>query len=322
MDAIQIGETGGPEVMSLVELNDPVAGSGEVVVEVAAAGLNFIDTYQRTGLYDVTLPYVLGLEGAGVVSEIGDGVDGLDVGSRVAWTSIAGSYASRVVVPASSAVVVPDAVSLETAAAAMLQGLTAHYLVTDTYPLGPSDSCVIHAAAGGVGLLLVQMAKMKGATIFATVGTEAKAELARAAGADHVILYRNVDFGDAVIEIAGAQAIDVVYDGVGASTFDRGIELLRSRGMMVTFGNASGPVPPKSPIEMSGGKSAFVTRPSLFHYIAGEGELQQRCDEMFGWIQSGKLDVRIGHRFELADAAEAHRQLEGRTTTGKVLLIP
>ena len=237
-------------------------------------------------------------------------------------TGAIGSYAELVAMPAASAVAVPDGVTDDVAAASMLQGLTAHYLVDSTFALGQGDKCVVHAAAGGVGLLLVQMAKMKGAEVFATVGTDEKAELARGAGADHIIMYRDVDFAEAIEEIAGVNAIDVVYDGVGATTFNGGLRVLRRRGVMATFGNASGPVDAVTPIAASAGKSLFVTRPSLFDYLAEPNELQTRSDEMFSWIASGALDVRIGLELPLAEAAEAHRRLEGRETTGKVLLRP
>ncbi len=322
MRAIRVSATGGPEVMELVEVEDPVAADDGIVVEVGAAGVNFIDTYHRSGLYDIALPMVPGLEGAGTVIEVGAEVSHWAVGDTVAWTGSIGSYAERVAMPAASAVAVPAGITSDVAASAMLQGLTSHYLVDSTFPLAAGDRCLVHAAAGGVGLLLVQMAKLKGAEVFATVGTQEKAELARSAGADHVILYRDVDFAKAVEEVAGPDAIDVVYDGVGASTFDGGLRVLRRRGTMATFGNASGPVEPITPLAASAAKSLFVTRPSLFDYIAEPEELQNRSDEMFGWIESGQLDVRIGLELPLSEAAAAHQKLEGRETTGKVLLHP
>jgi NADPH:quinone reductase len=322
MKAIQIPRTGGPEVMEWTDVDDPVAEPDQVVVDVDAAGVNFIDTYHRTGLYPMELPIVPGLEGAGTVLAVGDATDGIAVGDRVAWTGGLGSYAERVAVGADAVVPVPDSVPSDIAAASMLQGLTAHYLATDTFPLNAGARCLIHAGAGGVGLLLIQLAKMRGAEVFTTVGSEEKAELARAAGADHVILYREVDFGDAIEDIAGPNALDVVYDGVGKSVFDRSLELLRMRGMMVQFGNASGPVDPVSPLRLSRGGSLFLTRPTLFHYIATRPELLRRATDLFGWIESGELDVRIGARFPMEDAVEAHRALEGRRTTGKVLLVP
>ena len=319
---IQISEQGGPEVMEWRELPDPEAGPGEIVVDVAAAGLNYIDTYQRSGLYPVQLPFTPGLEGSGTVVSVGEGVTGPSPGERVAWTASIGSYAHRVKMPADNAVTVPEGVDLETAAAVPLQGMTAHYLAIDTFPLSAGDRCLVHAGAGGVGLLLIQIAKLRGAEVFTTVGTPEKAELAAAAGADHTILYRDVDFADAITEIAGERPLDVVYDGVGKSVFAQSLTLLRPRGMMVTFGNASGPVDPVSPLDLSANGSIFLTRPTLFHYVASHDELQRRADDLFGWIADGKLDIRIGARFDLAAASDAHRALEGRQTTGKVLLIP
>ncbi|MDX1447721.1 MAG: quinone oxidoreductase [Acidimicrobiia bacterium] len=322
MKAIVIPHKGGPEVLEWSDTPDPTAGSGQVVVDVAAAGLNFIDTYHRGGLYPMEFPLIPGVEGAGTVAAVGPAVDGLAVGDRVAWTLNLGSYAEKVAIPATAAVPVPDDVSLEVAAAVMLQGTTAHYLVTDTFPLSSSDRCLIHAGAGGVGLLLIQLAKMIGAEVFTTVGSEDKAELVREAGADHVILYRQVDFGDAVEEVAGRRALDVVYDGVGQAVFDRSLQLLRPRGMMVQFGNASGAVEPVEPLRLSRGGSLFLTRPTLGDYIATRDELMGRAADLFRWIGEGKLDVRIGATYPMEKAADAHRALEGRQTTGKVLLLP
>jgi len=322
MWAIQITEQGGPEVLTWTELDDPTPGPGQIVVAVAAAGLNYIDTYQRTGLYPVELPFVPGLEGAGTVLEVGSGVTSLAVGDQVAWATNPGSYAGRVALPAANVVKVPADVDLEIAAALPLQGMTAHFLAKSTYPLGAGDRCLIHAGAGGVGLLLIQIAKLHGAEVFTTVGTQEKADLARVAGADHTILYRDVDFAEAVVEIAGERPLDVVFDGVGKSVFRQSLTLLRPRGMMVTFGNASGPVDPVSPLELSSNGSLFLTRPTLFHYVRTPAELQGRADDLFDWVASGDLDVRIGARFALRDAAEAHRALESRSTAGKVLLIP
>jgi NADPH2:quinone reductase len=315
-------ETGGPDVMTWAEIDDPVAGDNEVVVDVAAAGLNYIDTYQRSGLYPVRLPFTPGLEGAGTVIEVGAGVTGISTGDVVAWVGGAGSYAERVRVQASQAVPVPDEVSPELAAAVMLQGMTAHFLACSTFPLEPGHRCLIHAGAGGVGQLLIQMAKIRGAEVFTTVGSEAKADLARSAGADHVILYRQEDFGDAIERIAGTRPIDVVYDGVGADTFDRGLEVLRARGMMVTFGNASGPVEPVLPLRLSQGGSLFLTRPTLGDYTQTREDLEARAGDLFRWISEDRLQVRIGDRIPLAEAPRAHELLEGRSTTGKVLLIP
>ena len=323
MWGIQIEEQGGPEVMRWTELPEPTAGPSEVVVELGAAGLNYIDTYHRSGLYPVSLPYVLGLEGAGTVIEVGDGVDHLGAGDRVAWATAPGSYAERVVVGADRIMVVPDGIDWEVAATVPLQGMTAHYLACDTFPLNEGDRCLIHAGAGGVGLLLIQIAKIRGAEVFTTVGTQEKADLATAAGADHTILYRDVDFADAVREVAGSdRPLDVVYDGVGKSVFTQSLGLIRPRGMMVTFGNASGPVDPVSPLELSQNGSLFLTRPTLFHYATSAEEIQGRADDLFGWIDDGRLDIRVGASFSLAQAAEAHTAIESRATTGKVILLP
>jgi NADPH2:quinone reductase len=320
--AVQVSRIGGPEVLELVEVPEPEPGPGQVLVRVEAAGLNYIDTYQRGGLYPMQVPFVLGVEGAGTVEAVGDEVGEVSVGDRVAWCDAPGSYAELTAVPAGRAVKVPDGVTTEVAAAVMLQGITAHYLAVDTFPLHEGDRCLIHAAAGGVGQLLVQVAKRKGAQVFATAGGAEKVEVARQAGADHVIDYRETDFKEAVEEIAGPHAVDVVYDGVGAATFDGGLELLRPRGMMVAFGNASGPPAPLDVLRLSRGGSLFLTRPTMGHYIASREELTGRTDDLFEWIAAGELDVRIGARFPLDQAADAHRALEGRQTTGKVLLIP
>jgi NADPH2:quinone reductase len=323
MWGIQIDRTGGPEEMQWRELPDPEPGPGEVVVDLAAAGLNYIDTYQRSGLYQVPLPYTLGLEGSGVVSAVGDGVSGLDVGARVAWATVAGSYATKVRAPAAQLMVAPADVDLETAAALPLQGMTAHFLTTDTFALGAGHRCLVHAGAGGVGLLLIQIAKLRGAEVFTTVGSPEKAELATAAGADHAILYDEVDFAETIREITGeTRPIDVVYDGVGRSVFTQSLSVIRPRGMMVTFGNASGPVDPVAPLELSANGSLFLTRPTLFHHITSQAEIQARADDLFAWLADGRLSLRIGARFALRDAADAHRALTGRSTTGKVLLLP
>ena len=322
MHAIQLAETGSPEVLEWAQVDDPVAGDDDLVVEVAAAGLNYIDTYHRGGLYPVPLPFIPGIEGAGTVSEVGSDVTGFGVGDLVSWVGAAGSYAERVRVPDAQALPVPDGVSPELAAAVMLQGMTAHFLACSTFPLEPGHRCLIHAGAGGVGLLLIQIAKIRGAEVFTTVGSEAKAELARGAGADHVILYRNEDFGDAIERIAGSRPIDVVYDGVGADTFDRGLDVLRPRGMMVSFGNASGPVDPVLPLRLSQGGSLFLTRPTLGDYTLTRGDLEARAGDLFRWISEDRLQVRIGERIPLAEARRAHELIEGRSTAGKVLLIP
>jgi NADPH2:quinone reductase len=317
---MQVTRHGGPEVMEWVELADPTPGPTDLVVDLVAAGLNFVDTYQRSGLYPMTLPFIPGSEGAGVVRAVGSEVAGFAVGDAVAWASALGSYAQQVRVPAAVAVAVPDGIGLDVAAAVLLQGLTAHYLALDTYPLQAGDRCLIHAGAGGTGQLLIQIAKRRGAEVFTTVGSAAKGELAREAGADHVIEYRDAEFGAAVEAIAGPRPLDVVYDGVGKAVFSRSLELLRRRGMMVTFGNASGPVDPVAPLELSRGGSLYLTRPTLGDYIATRDELERRAADLFAWIADGSLRVRIGARFPLADAVAAHRALEGRETTGKTLL--
>ncbi len=319
--AVQISETGGPEVMELVQRPDPAPGDGQVTVAVAAAGVNFIDTYHRSGLYDMPLPVVLGQEGAGTVLEVGDGVDGFAVGDRVAWAGSAGSYAERAAVNTAVVYKVPDDVDLDTAAAIGVQGLTAHYLIDDCPPIGPGDRCLVHAGAGGTGRLIVQMAKLRGAEVVATVGSDAKAELARAAGADHVVNYTTTDLVAGVEAAVGPEAIDVVYDGVGAAVYDASLQLLRLRGSMVTFGNASGAVEPKAPLHLMG-KSLWLTRPKLWDFIANREELDARTAEVFGWIAAGELDVRIAARLPLVEAAEAHRLLQGRGLAGKILLIP
>lgn len=322
MRAVSIATQGGPSNLTLTDVPDPQAGPGEALVAVEAAGVNFVDVYQRSGLYPMALPFIPGMEGAGVVLAIGDGVTIVEVGDRVGWANVLGSYAERVVVPDDKAVPIPDALETTTVAAVLLQGLTAHYLATDTFPLGPGHRCLIHAGAGGVGLLLTQIAKLKGAEVFTTVGTAEKAVLSRAAGSDHVLDYSTSDFGEAVVEIAGPNALDVVYDGVGAATFMTGLDLLRPRGLMVSFGNASGAVPEISPLILSQKGSLFLTRPTMTHYLRTRDELLGRSNDLFDWIGAGDLEVRIGSEYPLAEAAEAHRALEERRTTGKVLLRP
>jgi NADPH2:quinone reductase len=320
--AISVPRTGGPEVLTVVDQPAPEPGPDDLLVRVAAAGVNFTDVYHRTGLYPTPLPFVPGVEGAGTVVRLGADVADFAVGDVVAWCDVAESYAELVRVPSARAVPVPDGVDAEVAAAAVLQGLTAHFLTHDTHPLHAGDRCLIHAAAGGVGRLAVQLAKERGGEVFATVGSTEKAELVRAAGADHVIDYRAEDFGDAVEAIAGPRALDVVYDGVGRATFARGLDLLRSRGTMVTFGNASGPVEPIAPLTLMQKGSLFLTRPKLHDYITRTQELLARAADLFALIAAGRLDVRIGARLPLGEAAEVHRLLESRTTTGKLLLIP
>jgi NADPH2:quinone reductase len=295
---------------------------------VEAAGVNFIDTYRRTGLYPVPLPHVPGTEGAGTVLALGEGVAAtlpeVREGTRIAWVDAPSSYAERVLVRADRAIPVPEAVPSAVAAAVALQGLTAHYLVTDTAEVGPGTRCLVHAAAGGVGLLLVQLAKARGAEVFATVSTPQKADLARGAGADHVVPYEGdgVDFAAAIEAVAGPRPLDVVFDGVGRATFEGGLGLLRPRGLMVSYGNASGAVEPVAPLRLSSGGSLYLTRPTLNDYIADRTDLLRRGREVLGAVADGSLAVRIGARFPLAQAAEAHRLLESRGSTGKVLLVP
>ncbi len=310
--------------MELVDLPVPQPKSNEAVVKIQAAGVNFIDVYNREGRYKAALPLVLGQEAAGVVSAVGSDVhkDAVVVGDRVAYTSVLGSYAEYAAVPADRLVKVPAGVGERDAAAAMLQGLTAHYLSHDTYPLKKGETALIHAAAGGVGLLLVQMAHNLGARVIATVSTEEKAKLARAAGADEVILYTQADFEAETKRLMGGKGVDVVYDSVGKTTFDKGLNLLRPRGMMVLFGASSGTVAPIDPLVLTQKGSIFLTRPSLVNYIATAQELQQRAGAVFGMIGNGKLKLRIEHVYPLAQAQQAHRDLEGRKTTGKLLLLP
>jgi NADPH2:quinone reductase len=322
MKAIQIKQTGGPEVMELVELPAPQAKANEAVVKVAAAGVNFIDVYNREGRYKAVLPLVLGQEGAGEVLAVGSQVSGVAVGDRVAYTMTLGSYAEYAAVPADRLVKIPAGVTEREAAAAILQGMTAEYLVYDTYPLKKGETALIHAAAGGVGLLLVQMAHNLGARVIATVSTEEKAALARAAGADEVILYTQTDFEVETKRITGGKGVDVVYDSVGKTTFDKGLNVLRPRGMMALFGASSGAVAPLDPLVLTQKGSLFLTRPSLGNYIATPAELQARAGAVFGMIRDKKLKLRIEHEYPLAEAQRAHRELEARKTTGKLLLIP
>jgi len=322
MKAIRIESFGGPDVLRLADVPAPSAGPGQIVVRVEAVGVNFIDVYHRIGLYPNPLPLVPGMEGAGVVAAAGKGVSLFREGDRVAWANLLGSYAEQVLLAADRAVAVPPGLRADTAAAAMLQGMTAHYLCTSTFPLKKGDTCLVHAAAGGVGLLLVQMAKRRGARVIGTAGTEAKAALAREAGADEVVLYRQEDFLEAVQRLTGGRGVDVVYDSVGKTTAEKSLDCLVPRGMMVFYGNASGPVPPIDPLVLSRKGSLFLTRPSLGHYVADRASLEARAADVLGDAAAGRLKVRIDRRYPLAEAAEAHRALEGRQTTGKVLLVP
>ncbi len=322
MKAIRVHQHGGPEVMKLDELPMPEPGPGQARVKIEAAGVNFIDIYQRSGLYKNPLPWAMGLEGAGTVEAIGPGVTEVKAGDRVAWTGVPGSYATHNLVPADRLAVLPPKLSFRDGAAAMLQGMTAHYLTHSTYLLKPGDTCLVHAAAGGVGLLLCQMAKMRGARVIGTVSTEAKAKLAREAGADEVILYSQQDFEGEVKRITGGKGLNVVYDAVGKDTFDKSLNCLALRGYMVLYGQASGPVPPFDLQVLNAKGSLFITRPTLFHYVAARPELLQRSGEVLGWIEAGKLRIRVERTYPLGEAAEAHRALAGRQTTGKVLLLP
>lgn len=322
MKAIQVKQCGGPEVLQLVDLPVPQPKPNEAVVKVAASGVNFIDIYQCEGRYKVPLPFVLGQEGSGTVSSVGSEVKSVKAGDRVAWSSILGSYAEYAAVPAERLVQVPQGVSDQQAAATMLQGMTAHYLVYDTFPLKRGQTALVHAAAGGVGLLLVQLAHNLGARIIGTVSTDEKAKLARQAGADEVILYTQTDFEAETKRLTGGRGVDVVYDSVGKTTFEKGLNVLRPRGMMVLFGGSSGAVPPFDLIQLSQKGSLYVTRPTLVSYTATTEELQARSSALFKMIAEGKLKLRIEHIYPLADAATAHRDLMGRKTTGKLLLIP
>jgi NADPH2:quinone reductase len=322
MKAIQILRNGGPEVLTLDEVAPRVPGGGEIRIRVHAAGVNFIDVYHRSGLYKNTLPFVPGSEGAGVVDALGEGVDGFAVGDRVAWCMSPGGYAEYATVPARVVVHLPDAVSFDLGAAAMLQGLTAHYLSKSTFPLQSGQTALIHAAAGGVGLLLVQMAKAIGATVIGTTSTEAKAALVRNAGADHVVLYTEEDFVAAVKRLTADKGVHVVYDSVGATTFDGGLKCLRPRGMMVSFGQSSGPVEPIQPLVLSTSGSLYLTRPNLAHYMLDRSEVEWRTGELFAMLAEGRLDVRVDKRYPLAEAAQAHIALESRKTAGKLILIP
>lgn len=322
MRAVQITATGGPGQLRVSDVVTPTPGRGQVLVRVRAAGVNFIDVYHRNGAYPMTLPAVLGVEGAGTVEAVGETVTGVVPGDRVAFAMTPGAYAESVVVPADRLVPVPDGVEATTAAAVLLQGMTAHFLATSTVPLAHGHRILVHAAAGGVGLLLTQIAKRRGATVYGTVSSAQKAELARAAGADEVIIYARERFVDAVADFTDNAGVDVVYDGVGKDTFDDGLQCLRPRGHMVLFGQASGPVAPVDPQRLNAGGSLYLTRPSLGHHVAHRAELLQRAGDVFGWTRDGELDVRIGETHPLESAALAHERLETRQTAGKVLLVP
>jgi NADPH:quinone reductase len=322
MKAIRVSHTGGPEVLQLEDVPDPSPGSGEAVVRLEAIGVNFVEIYHRRGLYSSQLPFTPGTEGAGTVVSVGRDVTGLRPGDRVASVNLLGSYAELARAPADRLVLLPETVDTRTAAAAMLQGLTAHYLATSTYPLKSGDWCLIHAAAGGVGLLLCQIARDRGARIIGTVSTPEKAELARAAGADEVVRYTQQDFVSEARRITSGRGVSVVYDSVGKTTFEGSLDSLAPRGMLVLFGQSSGPVPPVDPQLLNSKGSLFLTRPTVAHYSATKEELGARATDLFQWVMTGALKVRVDRTFPLAQATEAHRALEGRGTTGKVLLIP
>jgi NADPH2:quinone reductase len=322
MKAIRVHQHGGVEALKYEDIAAPEPGAGQARVKIEAIGLNYIDIYQRTGLYQLQLPLTLGMEGAGVVDAVGPDVKEVKAGDRVAYSMVPGSYAEYAVVPAARLVPLPKNIDSRTAAATMLQGMTAHYLTHSTYPLKQGDSALVHAAAGGVGLLLVQVAKRRGAKVFGTVSTEEKARLAREAGADEVILYTQQDFSAEVKRLTNGRGLDVVYDSVGQTTFEKSLDCLRPRGYMVLFGQSSGPVPPFNLGRLAAKGSLFVTRPTLAHYAIEREELLQRANDLFNWIAAGQLKLRIDKTFPLAEAAEAHRQLEARKTAGKVLLLP
>lgn len=321
MKAVFIEQPGGVENLRFAEFPAPDPGEGKVLVRIAAAGVNFIDVYQRTGLYKVPLPAVLGMEGAGTIEAVGPGVTDFRAGDRVAWAMHRGSYAELAAVPASHLVPIPEGVDLKQAAAVMLQGMTAHYLTHSTFPLGEKHTALVHAAAGGTGSLIVQMARLRGARVIGTVSTPEKAELARRAGANEVILYTQQDFLAETKRLTGGHGVDVVYDSVGVTTWEKSLESLRPRGMLVLFGQSSGPVPPIDPLLLSQKGSVFLTRPNLAHHIASRSELSGRAADIFQWLREGKLILQIGQTYPLADAAEAHRDLESRRTSGKSLLL-
>jgi len=322
MKAIQIHETGGPEVLKLVDLPIPEPGPGQVLIRVEATGVNFIEIYFRKGVYSASLPLTPGSEAAGTVEELGPGVTGFAAGDAVACVSVLGSYGEYALAPAAQLVKVPEGLSMQQAAAALMQGMTAHYLSHSTYPLKAGDTALVHAGAGGVGLLLTQMATRLGARVITTVSTPAKAELSREAGASDVIFYTKQDFEAEVKRLTDGKGVDVVYDSVGKTTFDGSLDCLRPRGLMVLFGASSGPVPPYNLIQLSSKGSLFVTRPTLWHYVATRAELEWRSGEVLGWAANGELKLRTEHVYPLAEAAQAQIDLEARNTTGKIILEP
>jgi NADPH2:quinone reductase len=321
MKAVQITQYGGPEVMKYQDVQDPAPGEGQALVQIQAVGVNFTDTYSRSGVNPPQLPWIVGVEGAGIVQKVGARVTNVKEGDLVAYSSSPGSYAELAVVPAWRLTKMPQGLDAKVGAAAMLQGMTAHYLCHSTYRVQSGDRVLIHAGAGGVGLLLIQMVKRLGGYVFSTVSTEAKAQLAKDAGADHVILYTQQDFADEIKNATDGKGVQAVYDGVGKTTFDKSIGCLSRRGYMVLYGQASGPVPPMDP-RILGNGSLFLTRPGLGDYTTTREELEQRAGDVLSWVKSGELKLRVEHVFPLSEAAEAHRQLESRSTTGKLLLIP
>lgn len=321
MRAIVIKEYGGPEVLRLAETEAPVPGPGEVLVDVGARGVNFIDVYQRSGAYQVPLPYVPGMEAAGVVAALGEGVRDFEVGQRVAWAMSPGGYADQTVVKASLLLPVPDAVSTEQAAALLLQGMTAHYLTHSVHPVAEGETVLVHAAAGGTGLLITQLAKARGARVIGTVSTDAKERTAREAGADEIIRYTETPVAPAVRELTGGEGVAAVYDGVGRNTFDASLESLRPRGVLALFGQSSGAVEPVDPQRLNSAGSVYLTRPSLAHFVADREELLGRAGDLFGLVEQGRLDVRIGGRYKLGEAGQAQADLTSRGTTGKLLLV-
>jgi NADPH2:quinone reductase len=322
MKAIRVHEYGGPEALRYEDVERPTPSAGEALLRIEAIGVNFIDVYRRTGQYPGTPPFIPGEEAAGVVEALGPGVEGLREGDRVAYSMVQGAYAEYALVPAAKLVKIPDHLDSRKAAAVILQGMTAHYLTHSSYPIQPGDSVLVHAAAGGAGLLVVQMAKRRGARVFGTVSTEEKAELARAAGADEVILYTQSDFEAEIKRLTDGRGLNAVYDSVGKTTFDQSLNCLRPRGYMVLFGQSSGAVAPLNPQTLNAKGSLFLTRPTLAHYIATREELMWRAGDVLGWLAAGELDLRIDSEFALADVAEAHSRLESRASSGKLILLP
>ena len=319
MKAIRIHSHGGPEVLKLEEIPMPEIAPGEVLIRVRAAGVNFLDIYQRTGLYKISLPFTLGMEGAGVVEKAEAGT-ALKPGVRVAWTQHPGAFADYAAVPAWKVATVPDGIDDRSAAAALLQGMTAQYLCETTYPIRPGETALVHAGAGGVGLLLLQLLKQKGATVYTTVSSEEKAALARSVGADETILYNKLDFVEAVRNFTGGGGVHVVYDSVGKATYEGSLHVLRPLGMLVLFGQSSGPVPPIDPLVLTQKGSLFLTRPSLAHYVADAASFQERSKKVLNWVATGTLKLRIGHVYPLTEIVQAYRELEGRRTTGKLVI--